>query len=77
MQFRNQNLRMRNNASGIWQNKAAIIDKDLITSRELKNLLTFNKAIIKKLSEYNKQLRKIIGFFKIVFEKCTLFLEFN
>lgn len=39
------------NAGGIWQNKAVVIDKNLITSREPKDLPAFNNAIIKKLSK--------------------------
>lgn len=39
------------NAGGIWQNKAVVVDGNLITSREPKDLPAFNNAIIKKLSK--------------------------
>lgn len=38
------------NAGAKWVNKAVVIDKNFITSREPKDIPAFNKAIIKKLS---------------------------
>ncbi len=43
------------NAGGIWQNKSVVIDKNIITSREPKDLPAFNNAIIKKLSKINNR----------------------
>lgn len=42
------------NAGAIWQNKPVVIDKNLITSREPKDLPVFNKAIINQLSNHAK-----------------------
>lgn len=39
------------NAGAIWKNKSVIIDKNLITSREPKDIPAFNKAIINQLSK--------------------------
>ena len=42
------------NAGATWQNKPVVIDKNIITSREPKDILVFNKAIIKQLSNLSK-----------------------
>jgi len=47
------------NAGATWQNKSVVIDKNIITSREPKDIPAFNKAIITQLSKYAKS-KKII-----------------
>jgi protease I len=39
------------NAGAIWQDKQVIVDKNLVTSREPKDIPAFNKAMIKKFSQ--------------------------
>jgi protease I len=39
------------NAGATWVNKAVVIDKNLVTSREPKDIPAFNKAIIKLLAD--------------------------
>jgi protease I len=39
------------NAGATWQDKNVIVDKNLITSREPKDIPAFNKAIIKRFSQ--------------------------
>jgi protease I len=39
------------NAGAIWQDKEVIVDKNLVTSREPKDIPAFNKAMIKKFSQ--------------------------
>jgi protease I len=42
------------NAGAIWKNKPIVIDKNIITSREPKDLPIFNKTIINALSKHSK-----------------------
>lgn len=42
------------NAGATWQNKPVVIDKNIITSREPKDIPAFNKAIIKQLANLSK-----------------------
>jgi len=42
------------NAGALWQNKAVVIDKNLITSREPKDIPAFNKALINLCSRHFK-----------------------
>ncbi len=42
------------NAGAIWQNKRVVIDKNIITSREPKDIRAFNKAIISQFGKYCK-----------------------
>ena len=39
------------NAGAIWQNKRVVIDKNIITSREPKDIRAFNKAIISQFGK--------------------------
>jgi protease I len=39
------------NAGAVWQNKQVVVDKNLVTSREPKDIPAFNKAIIKELAK--------------------------
>ncbi len=48
------------NAGATWQNKSVVIDKNIITSREPKDIPAFNKAIITQFSKHSKS-KKIIG----------------
>jgi len=42
------------NAGATWQNKPVVIDKNIVTNREPKDMSALNKAIMKQLSHFAK-----------------------